>query len=119
MAAAAPAVTSTSRQEEGKFELEYFYQENINFHIPFHQENINSANSSLNLIGQDQLTGHSLSATESGQGRALSPAAPIGRAPSQASVRKEGRPTILDKQTVLAKILNERVSVYVSREHIT
>lgn len=64
MAAAVPAVTSTSRQEEGKVELGYFYQENINFHISFHQENINSANCSLNVIGQDQVTGRSLRAGE-------------------------------------------------------
>lgn len=59
MAAAAPAITSTSKQE-GQAEsvgLAHLYQENISLpHIP-HLENV-----SLYIIGQNEVTGHSRSA---------------------------------------------------------
>ncbi len=70
VAAADPAIASTSRQEEGKAKsaVRIFPSRKLK-PSPHH---FLSANSPLYLIGQDKITGQALGAREPGQGTELS-----------------------------------------------
>lgn len=116
MAAAPPAIMSTSRQKEGKAKWAVGIFSSRKHKVSLHR--FLSVNFPWYLIGQDKVPGQVLryKGIWTGDRAAMISLVMIGcQAPSWVSVSKKGRGMALDKQIVFANILNERIRVLAFR----